>query len=293
MSSESTVDPRVDDRECADARDFLKKLRMDHPLWRGQRSDKWAFRGQADAAWSLVPKAFRPSTDFAFTGQSVSPPLPVDQQRREELRALNHFLFLADRVGRLPLLVALLLDHAAKGLPDVRIRLALSELPGGVGEQHRDLRTADRKLDPGFRHGMAIGPIADLADDLRRWLTDKLARLQRDCLRDGRPVPAALPADTPVFKVPSSLLRVLNRDLEHAGIPKIDDRGRSVDLHALRHTFGTLLSKGGVPPRTAQAAMRHSTIDLTMNVYTGIRAVDLHGAVEASSAACVPACVWL
>ena len=48
----------------------------------------------------------------------------------------------------------------------------------------------------------------------------------------------------------------------------------------MRHTFGTLLSKGGVTPRTAQAAMRHSEIDLTMNVYTDPKLLDVAGAVE-------------
>ena len=75
-------------------------------------------------------------------------------------------------------------------------------------------------------------------------------------------------------------LRILDRDLEFAGIPKKDDRGRTVDIHALRHTFGTHLSKAGVPPRVAQAAMRHSSIDLTMNVYTDPRLLDVHGALD-------------
>jgi hypothetical protein len=66
-----------------------------------------------------------------------------------------------------------------------------------------------------------------------------------------------------------------------AGIPKRDDRGRTVDVHALRHTFGTHRCKGGVAPRTAQAAMRHSTIDLTMNVYTDPRLLDVAEAMEA------------
>ena len=61
-------------------------------------------------------------------------------------------------------------------------------------------------------------------------------------------------------------------------IDKRDERGRTVDVHAIRHTFGTLLSKGGVTPRTAQAAMRHSTIDLTMNVYTDPKLLDVAGA---------------
>ncbi len=62
-------------------------------------------------------------------------------------------------------------------------------------------------------------------------------------------------------------------------IDKRDDRGRTLDVHALRHTFGTLLSKGGVAPRTAQAAMRHSKIDLTMRIYTDPRLLDVHGAL--------------
>src|SRR5262249_14680041 len=59
-----------------------------------------------------------------------------------------------------------------------------------------------------------------------------------------------------------------------------DDRGRVLDVHALRHTFGTLLSKGGVAPRTAQAAMRHSKIDLTMTVYTDPKLLDVRGALD-------------
>jgi len=37
-------------------------------------------------------------------------------------------------------------------------------------------------------------------------------------------------------------------------IDKRDGRGWTMDVHALRHAFGTLLSKGGVPLRTGQAA---------------------------------------
>ena len=48
----------------------------------------------------------------------------------------------------------------------------------------------------------------------------------------------------------------------------------------MRHTYGTLLSKAGVAPRTAQAAMRHSSIDLTMNVYTDPKLLDVAGALD-------------
>jgi len=74
--------------------------------------------------------------------------------------------------------------------------------------------------------------------------------------------------------------RILDRDLEAVGIPKKDDRDRTVDVHALRHTFGTMLSQHGVAPRTAHVAMRHSKIDLTINVYTDARLLDVAGALE-------------
>lgn len=139
------------------------------------------------------------------------------------------------------------------------------------------LHAADEKN----RQGNTIPFRADLAAELRDWLADKLARAREQAMKRSEPVPARLPPDTPLFSVPRGLLRIFDRDLALAGIPKHDDRGRTVDLHALRHTFGTMLSRAGVPPRVAQAAMRHSTIDLTMNVYTDPRLLDVAGAVEA------------
>ncbi len=149
------------------------------------------------------------------------------------------------------------------------------------------------------REGNAIVLRADLAADLRGWLAEKAASLQ-ETAREAPVVPfdpnhqppgqpgspdaarpwGTLPADTPVFRVPAGLIRILDRDLRLAGIPKRDERGRTVDVHAMRTTFGTLLSKAGVRPRTAQAAMRHSTINLTMNTYTDPKLLDVAGAVE-------------
>ena len=81
--------------------------------------------------------------------------------------------------------------------------------------------------------------------------------------------------------MPRGFIRVFDRDLEAAGIPKEDERGRTADIHALRHTFGTHLSKNGVAPRTAQAAMRHSKLELTMNVYTDPELLDVAAFMEA------------
>lgn len=142
---------------------------------------------------------------------------------------------------------------------------------------HVELDAADEKN----REGSGVVVRADLADDLRTWLADKLADLRAEAFREGRPVPTALPAGAPVFTIPSRFIDIFDRDLEAAEIPKRDDRGRTLDLHALRTTFGTLLSRGGVPLRTAQSAMRHSDPSLTANVYTDPRLLDVAGALDA------------
>jgi integrase len=108
---------------------------------------------------------------------------------------------------------------------------------------------------------------ADLVAELKGWLVERFG-------------PGDPPPNGRLFDIPSDLLRVFNRDLKAAGIPKRDERGRTVDVHALRTTFGTLLSRSGVPPRVAQRLMRHSDIRLTMQTYTDPKLFDLQGAID-------------
>ena len=102
--------------------------------------------------------------------------------------------------------------------------------------------------------------------------------------------PSAAPEVVPT-RCGTGHIRIFDRDLVFAGLARVetrggkevvfktDDRGRTIDIHALRHTFGTHLSKAGVPLRTAQAAMRHSDPSLTANVYTDPKLLDVAGAV--------------
>jgi integrase len=120
---------------------------------------------------------------------------------------------------------------------------------------------------------------ADVADELRAWVAEKTEALCRG--RVGVAGIVTPPADAPLFYVPSALVKILNRDLAAAGIAKRDDRGRTVDVHALRHTFASHLVAAGVAPRTAQAAMRHSSLELTMQLYTDPRLLDVAGALAA------------
>ncbi|MBN1341745.1 MAG: site-specific integrase [Phycisphaerae bacterium] len=121
----------------------------------------------------------------------------------------------------------------------------------------------------------------DLVTELQAFLAKRLLREQKKTRCKGKAMPMRLPAGAPLFNVPRDLLKIFDRDLATAGIAKKDERGRTVDLHALRHTFGTHLSKAGVAPRVAMAAMRHSSLDLTMNIYTDPVLLDVGAAVDA------------
>jgi integrase/recombinase XerC len=110
----------------------------------------------------------------------------------------------------------------------------------------------------------------------------------------------ALPS-APAFPMPVSDCgaKMLRRDLLETGdspevaaekqargeapvlpIPYRDDAGREADFHALRHTFGTWLAKGGVHPKVAQDLMRHSNINLTMGLYTHVTLQDHAAALQ-------------
>lgn len=81
--------------------------------------------------------------------------------------------------------------------------------------------------------------------------------------------------------------RMLRGDLDAAGIAHVDDAGRVLDFHALRHSFISDLARAGVHPKEAQALARHSSIGLTMDRYTHLGIVDTARAVER-----LPAMPW-
>jgi integrase len=114
------------------------------------------------------------------------------------------------------------------------------------------------------REGANIPLRADLAADLASWIA-----------RTGKRGTAR------VFAVSPSLNTLLKRDLKWAGIPYKDELGRTVDVHALRHTTASHLARGGVSPKVAQGFMRHADIRLTMETYTDPRLLDEAEALRA------------
>jgi integrase len=107
----------------------------------------------------------------------------------------------------------------------------------------------------------------DLAAELAEWLK----------------VTGKVGIDT-IFRVQVGPVKILKRDLKLAGIAYRDEQGWTLDVHALRHTTATFLSRAKLPPAVAQRIMRHSDIKLTLQVYTDVQNLD-----EAQALVALPA----
>jgi integrase len=85
---------------------------------------------------------------------------------------------------------------------------------------------------------------------------------------------------TRIFNVPDKPAKMFKADLKATGIAYTDESGRYADFHCLRHTTGSLLAAAGTHPKVAQAIMRHSTVDLTLNRYSHLYAGQVSNAVN-------------
>ena len=83
--------------------EFISNLRPNSLLWDNNIKD-WIFRGQRDANWHLIPKAFRPDTAMSFKYHNIR---GISQNKRhqfeDELNLLLDFVEMADSLGlRIP-----------------------------------------------------------------------------------------------------------------------------------------------------------------------------------------------
>lgn len=101
--------------------------------------------------------------------------------------------------------------------------------------------------------------------------------LRPDLVALLEPYLAARPAARPVWPGTwfEKAAKMLQADLEAAGVPYVDQDGLFRDFHSLRHRFGTDLAAANVSPKVEQALMRHSTITLTLDTYTHINREDV------------------
>lgn len=90
---------------------------------------------------------------------------------------------------------------------------------------------------------------ADLIELLRGWLPGRSGRLWAGSWSNNA-------------------AEMIREDLEAAGVAYVDDAGKVADFHALRHTYISSLAMANVPVKVAQVLARHSTVTLTMDVYS-------------------------
>lgn len=112
------------------------------------------------------------------------------------------------------------------------IRIGHLQLAGS--KPHIDLPAEAEKAG----RGATIPLPARLAEEIRLFLQERLNQLTRAKASAGAKPSVALPANEPLFRVPKGLLRIFNRDLEAAGLPKIDESKKTACLHSLRMSFG-------------------------------------------------------
>jgi len=94
---------------------------------------------------------------------------------------------------------------------------------------------------------------------LPQWLVGELIELSNGKAKDD-----------PLVYVPSHPGRDLEIDLRAAGVPKHAEDGK-IDFHALRVAYVSFVLEAGASAKEAQELARHSTPDLTMNVYARSR----------------------
>lgn len=108
----------------------------------------------------------------------------------------------------------------------------------------------------------ALQPIPD-------WLAEELRQHRSEGAKLSEKVFASLPRMPRFYK-----------DLEAAGIARVDERGHLLVFHSLRHTFATWLWETGANPRVIQELMRHGSLDLTANRYTDVMGLELRKASD-------------
>lgn len=97
---------------------------------------------------------------------------------------------------------------------------------------------------------------------------DKIPMLP-ECAELLRPIWEQIPQPNGRLFKAIPIYATLNADLKNAGIPRQDERGRWADFHSFRYTFCTFLGKT-LPIQKVKILMRHSTIQLTADLYTDL-----------------------
>lgn len=88
------------------------------------------------------------------------------------------------------------------------------------------------------------------------------------------------PKGRPLTKRDSAnALKLLQRILDRAGIPKVDAQERTIDIHGLRGTAASRMLRHGVDLALVSEILGHSDVRLTMKHYVDLRITDTAAAI--------------
>jgi integrase len=147
--------------------------------------------------------------------------------------------------------------------PKRAIVYLLARETGFRAAELRSLRRSSFTLD-GDRPSVTVaaGYAKNRRQDVLTISSDLAARL--------RLLVAKLAPNDRVFDLPTKTAAMLRADLADAEIAYADDDGRVFDFHSLRGQCATDLIRAGVGVKVAQRRLRHSNVQLTLDVYTSL-----------------------
>ena len=90
--------------------------------------------------------------------------------------------------------------------------------------------------------------------------SDAIEVLKEQRKKVGREIEYVFPSPNGGPISPDSVLNMLHRVLERAGLPKIR-------FHDLRHTHAAMLIRRGVQPKVISERLGHASIKITMDLY--------------------------
>lgn len=96
-------------------------------------------------------------------------------------------------------------------------------------------------------------------------MTEEVCHLMKECIGDKKSGLIFLQNDKMITttQVNSQFSRLLKK---YSVLDETVTDGK-IDLHSLRHTFGTRCAEAGMPPKVLQEIMGHTDISVTMNTY--------------------------
>lgn len=142
------------------------------------------------------------------------------------------------------------------------------------------LRPEDFHFHPAGSHVFVAAEFSKRKRDERQPIPQAVVDLGLEAWLRRKPPRALLwPMTAAVGGADRNAAEMIRRDLERAGLPYRTADGVA-DFHALRVAYCSWLARAGCSPKVLQQAARHSSIHLTMDVYTKLRAGEVADAVS-------------